>query len=191
MAPTREQLTSLLDGFEPEDDKERADLATMRRLLAELDAPFSAEQAVAHFTASTVVVDPEGTRVCLVHHRKLKRWLQPGGHLEATDATVEDAALREVREETGLASHLHPRAKRPLDVDVHVIPARGASPSHLHLDVRFLAIAEDPRRLSAHEGETLGARWFPFAEALAAADEAPLRRMLRKAMRVVATPEGA
>src|SRR5690348_7785306 len=81
MSPIREQLAALLDAYLPEDEKEREDLATMRRFLGELAEPFSAEQAVAHFTASAVVLDPEGTRVCLVHHRKLGRWLQPGGHV--------------------------------------------------------------------------------------------------------------
>jgi 8-oxo-dGTP pyrophosphatase MutT (NUDIX family) len=183
MGPTREALVTLLSSHTPEDDKERADLATMERLARELEAPFSPEQAVAHFTGSAVVVDPDGTRVCLIHHRKLGRWLQPGGHVEPSDTTMEAAAMREAHEETGLSVRPFPGASAPFDLDVHVIPAKGHLPAHLHLDVRFLLVADDPTRLVAQEAETLGARWFSFADALAAADEPAFRRMLRKCMR--------
>ena len=183
MPPTREAVVALLAAHTPEDDKERDDLATMRRLVRELEAPFSAEQAVAHFTGSAVVVDPDGTRVCLIHHRKLGRWLQPGGHVELGDESMAEAAVREAREETGLTARLHPIAPAPFDLDVHTIPAKGNAPAHLHLDVRFLLVAADPTQLVAQEAETLGARWFSFADALAAADEPAFRRMLRKCVR--------
>ena len=88
-----------------------------------------------------------GRRVLLLHHRKLDRWLQPGGHAEPGEADGEEVALREAREETGIAAlRLHPDAPRPLDVDVHAIPARGSEPAHLHLDLRYVVIAPDERR---------------------------------------------
>lgn len=178
-----EALLHLLAGHEPADAKERADLAVMRQSAAVLEAPFSAEQAGAHFTGSALVLDPPGERVCLIHHRKLGRWLQPGGHAEPADeGDLKNTALREAREETGLSVTLHPSAPSPLDVDVHAIPARKEKPGHLHLDVRFLLVAEDPEALAAQEAETLGAKWFTFSEALAMADEEPLRRMLLKAL---------
>ena len=43
-----------------------------------------------HFTASAFVVSPDGTKVLLVEHARLGRWLQPGGHIEADDRTVEE-----------------------------------------------------------------------------------------------------
>lgn len=184
-ASPRDLLHLLLAEHEPADAKERADLEVMRQSARVLAQPFSAEQEGAHFTGSAVVVDPSGSRVCLIHHRKLGRWLQPGGHAEPGDGgSLEQTALREAREETGLAVSLHPRAPVPLDVDVHGIPAKGDKPAHLHLDVRFLAVAENPDALAAQEEETLGARWFSFSEALRMADEEPLRRMLLKALHV-------
>lgn len=176
-------LLLLLADHEPADAKERADLAVMRQSAKVLQAPFSPEQEGAHFTGSALVVDPRGARVCLIHHRKLGRWLQPGGHAEPTDeGDLKRTALREAHEETGLTVALHPTAPSPLDVDVHAIPARNEKPGHLHLDVRFLLVARDPEALVAQEAETLGARWFSFSEALAMADEEPLRRMLLKAL---------
>jgi 8-oxo-dGTP pyrophosphatase MutT (NUDIX family) len=173
-------LGSLLDAVLPEDDKEQADLALLRAYGASLAEPFSRRQPVAHFTGSALVTD--GTRVALVFHRKLARWLQPGGHAEPEDGgDLSVTALREAREETGLPVRLHPTARRPLDVDVHAIPARADAAAHLHLDVRFLAVAEASAPLVKEAAEIAEVRWFTLEEALEEADDASLRRLLHKA----------
>ncbi|MFB1483343.1 NUDIX hydrolase [Corallococcus sp. RDP092CA] len=190
MAPAPAALVALLARHVPTDDKEREDLARMRHFAASLEAPFSRSQAEAHFTGSAVVVDAAGGRVALLHHAKLQRWLQPGGHAEAGDGgDMEATALREAREETGCRVHLHPTAPRPLDVDVHVIPARKDEPEHRHLDVRYLVVAEDPEALAHDPAESFGIQWLGWDEALTRADEAPLRRMLLKA-RALGQPGG-
>jgi len=178
-------LIELLAAHHPEDEKERADLAAMRDFATSLAEPFSRAQWPAHFTGSAVVVTPDGARVCLVLHAKLQRWLQPGGHADAADlGAMETTALREAREETGLEVSLHHAAPRPLDVDVHVIPARKADPEHRHLDVRYLVVAANPEALAHDPNESHGAQWLSWEDALARADEAPLRRMLEKARRL-------
>jgi 8-oxo-dGTP pyrophosphatase MutT (NUDIX family) len=166
----------------PTDGKERADLAAMCVYAQTLSEPFSRKQWPAHFTGSAVVLDPTGTRVCMLLHGKLKRWLQPGGHVEPEDlGDLETAALREAREETGLDVSLHPTAPRPFDVDAHVIPAKGDEPQHTHLDVRYAVVASNPEALKFDPNESGGARWLTFDEALALADDAALKRMLLKA----------
>ncbi len=177
-------LEDLLRRHVPADDKERNDLESMRRFARSLAEPFSRAQEQAHFTGSAVVVDPPGERVCLVHHGKLNRWLQPGGHADAADGgSMHATALREAREETGLRVRLHERAPQPLDVDVHPIPERKAEPAHLHLDVRYLVVAENPDELAHDPAESHGARWLSWDEALSAAAEPALRRLLSKARR--------
>ena len=179
-------LTALLEGHRPEDDKERADLAAMLQFSRTLAEPFSRSQWPAHFTGSAVVVSPDGEQVCLVLHAKLNRWLQPGGHADAVDeGQLEATALREASEETGLEVVLHPTAPAPLDVDVHVIPARKADPEHQHLDVRYLVVASNPHALRHDPNESHGAQWLTWDEALRRADEPPLARMLHKARRAV------
>ncbi len=180
-------LTSLLAGFAPTEGKEALDLALMRDFAQALADPFSRSQWPAHFTGSAVVVSPDGQRVCLLLHGKLNRWLQPGGHADSADqGSMEQTALREAREETGLEVKLHPQAPVPFDLDVHVIPARKSEPEHRHLDVRYLVVALDPDALAHDPGESHGAQWLGWDEALRRADEEPLRRMLEKARRLVA-----
>lgn len=183
----RQALNQMLSQVQGTDDKERADVARMSQLAQSLEAPFSRGQPAAHFTGSAVVVDPSGARVCLIHHGKLHRWLQPGGHSEEGDAgDMEQTALREAREETGCQVTLWPGAPRPLDVDIHRIPARKDEPEHEHLDVRYLVRANNPEALQHDPNESFGAQWLSWDDALARADEAPLRRMLEKAKAVCA-----
>jgi 8-oxo-dGTP pyrophosphatase MutT (NUDIX family) len=179
-----ERLDALLAAVEPTDDKERADLALMRAQRALLPEPLSRSQPAAHFTGSAVVTD--GRRVALVHHRKLGRWLQPGGHVEPADGDdLLATALREAAEETGCPVVPHPTAPRPLDVDVHPIPSRGMEPAHLHLDLRFLVLTDQPDALRADPGESESVRWFEFDEALHRASTAEMKRLLSKARRLL------
>lgn len=173
-------LLETLRTVQAADEKETADLNVMRAFAASLEAPYSRKQWPAHFTGSAVVVTPDGARVCLVLHAKLNRWLQPGGHADAADGgDMAQTALREAREETGLDVEL--KLPAPLDVDVHVIPARKDEPEHRHLDVRFLVVAKNPDALAHDPNESHGAQWLTWEEALARADEAPLKRLLLKA----------
>jgi 8-oxo-dGTP pyrophosphatase MutT (NUDIX family) len=181
---TGEEIQKALRSHLPLDGKEARDLQAMRRYAGELAAPTSRDQPEAHFTASALVVDPSGEHVALIHHRKIGRWLQPGGHVEPDDATLADGALREAREELGIEVSLHPTAPRPLDVDVHEFPAREGKPAHLHLDVRFLLVAAE-RDLAHDAAEAHGATWFAWDDALAIAGERPLARMLEKARAIV------
>jgi 8-oxo-dGTP pyrophosphatase MutT (NUDIX family) len=126
--------------------------------------------------------------VLLLHHVKLHRWLQPGGHGEPGETRGENVASREVAEETGVTARLHPEAPRPFDVDIHTIPARKLDARHEHLDLRYLFIADPREPLCAESPDGLGPalpgpslRWFDVDEALAMDLDPGLKRMIRKA----------
>lgn len=164
---------------EPVDEREAA---SQRRFLVELDRlerPFDERADPVHVTASAIVVTPDHDAVILHLHKRLGLWLQPGGHIDPGE-TPADAALREVREETGLGDARH--AVDPpvvMHVDVHPGPK-----GHTHLDVRYLVHASgEPCPVG---DESPDVRWFSWAEALAVADPG-----LAGALRALAPAEPA
>ncbi len=130
-----------------------------------------------HVTASAWVVDDAREHALLLHHAKLNRWLQPGGHLDAGDATAAHGALREALEETGLPGLAMPSPEL-FDVDVHAIAARRIEPAHLHYDLRYLIIS--PERDARISGESLGAKWLPIDTIVAGGFESSITRMALK-----------
>ena len=139
--------------------------------------PFHRETLAGHFTGSAWLVSADGERVLLMHHRKLQRWLQLGGHADG-EADLSSVALREAEEESGLVDlEVLPDI---FDVDLHRIPARRDEPEHWHYDVRYVVIARGSEAFTVNE-ESLALAWRPVAELAAdpAADPS-LRRMAAK-----------
>jgi 8-oxo-dGTP pyrophosphatase MutT (NUDIX family) len=111
-----------------------------------------------HLTASTLVVSSAGTSVLLTLHAKAQRWFQLGGHCEESDPTLAQAALREAVEESGLAElALDPV---PVQLSEHPVPFCDPRGTVRHLDVRFVAVADDT---AVHEAsdESVDVRWWP------------------------------
>lgn len=159
----------------PADAREVESCRLMIESLDRLRHPFDRFADPTHVTASAIIVGPRG--VILHLHRRLGRWLQPGGHLEPRERP-DQAVLRECAEETGLPA-VHP-AGGPLliHVDVH-----RAADDHVHLDPRYLLLAPDVEPAPA-PGESREVAWFTWEEAAALADTA-LSGALRSARRVV------
>ncbi|MCC6954638.1 MAG: NUDIX hydrolase [Deltaproteobacteria bacterium] len=136
-----------------------------------------------HITGSGWVLSPDLSHVLLLHHRKLDKWLQPGGHADGDDV-VERVALREIAEETGvieielLGSSTEPL---PFDLDIHRIPANTCEPEHEHYDMRYLFRAKS-RQLAPCVVETKGADWFPLEQVAALNGERAITRMIEKTL---------
>ena len=177
----RAALSAALDAYVAEDDAESGSLVRLRAFVAGPADPFDRATPEGHVTGSAVVARPDASEFLLVLHRKLSRWLQPGGHTEEADTSVFDTALREAREETGIARLEAPFGRTILDVDVHAIPARGRDPAHSHFDVRYLFVTCDEARPEASEDPTRPLRWASLEEAVALGADASLERALRKA----------
>jgi 8-oxo-dGTP pyrophosphatase MutT (NUDIX family) len=146
-------------------------------LAAETAEPFSRDQfEPGHFTASGFVVSPDGASTLLVYHRRLDRWLQPGGHIDPEDPSAEAAARREVIEETGVRLADEPGVL--IDLDVHPIPPGKGEPAHDHFDVRF-RFAASATSLDADRSEVRDARWFPYDAVTKVGDDS-VRRVVRR-----------
>jgi len=179
-------LLAVLRGHVPADAAERRDLARIVSFAETYRDPFDRSIVEGHLTGSALVVSPDGAAVLLLHHRKLERWLQPGGHAEPGEAAGEAVALREAREETGIPGlRLHPTAPRPLDVDVHDIPARRDEPAHQHLDLRYLVLAPSGARGRRLVAEARALRWFGWDELEPLDLDAGLVRALAKARAIL------
>ena len=170
----------------PADAAEATDLAHIRAFVAAHDQPFDRKILEGHLTASAVIVAANRRSVRLVHHRRLDRWLQPGGHGEPGETEGGAVALREALEETGIAGLVrHPLVPGLLDVDVHRIPARGDVPEHDHLDLRYLFVAPPDATLQRCIEETRDARWFTWDELAAVGLDPAAHRMFGKAQAIV------
>jgi 8-oxo-dGTP pyrophosphatase MutT (NUDIX family) len=172
--PQRLELAELLRRFQREQPAQRALAGEFIALFDDAGPVFERRRLAGHFTASAFVVSADGQRALLLHHRKLQRWLQPGGHADG-DADLARVALREAEEETGLRG----LTVEPLifDLDRHAIPARGAEPEHWHWDVRYVVrcTSDETPRINS---ESRDVAWRRIDELAADASLDPsIRRM--------------
>lgn len=170
-------LDALLHGYRARWPQEAACVDLFIALAADPGNPYVRERTQGHFTASSWLVSSDGARTLLTHHRKLGLWLQPGGHADG-DRDLQRVALREAREETGLAGLVVEPGI--FDLDRHWIPEHRGVPAHWHYDVRYVVRAgADERFVVSAESHALAWRGVVEVEADPAMD-ASLRRMARK-----------
>ncbi|AKD55277.1 NUDIX hydrolase [Spirosoma radiotolerans] len=173
----REPLITLLQEHTPADATEQAMTQATIAFVRTYPNCFDRSLLIGHVTGSAWIVSPDREQVLLIHHRKLDRWLQPGGHADG-DPDVAAVALREAQEETGLTS-LKRIGAGIFDVDVHEIPLRKNVPAHLHYDIRFLFEA-DFMEAFGNSNEITNIQWFSVEKAKSLTDSESILRMLRK-----------
>ncbi|MCB9883383.1 MAG: NUDIX domain-containing protein [Planctomycetes bacterium] len=180
MALDLDGALALISSFEP-DGIESYEQARTAMIALIRDVPNPAMRTTfepGHLTASAIVLSPDKDHVLLVHHKRLLRWLQPGGHIEARDTTLEAAARREVFEETG-ASLPRDVAGVLLGLDVHAIPAARGEPEHLHHDVLFGFVASEDRIRVSEESHAV--QWAARRDLDRYEPDAPLARTVLRA----------
>ncbi len=128
-------------------------------LLAHPDA-FQRTHLPGHITGSAWILNEAKDQTLLVHHAKLNKWVQPGGHADG-DENILAVAVREAQEETGI---IHFNVHSTLfDIDVHTIPARTDFPQHQHYDVRFVLEAI-PNQTIVVSDESHDVKWIPLQD---------------------------
>jgi 8-oxo-dGTP pyrophosphatase MutT (NUDIX family) len=151
----------------PDAEQDRLRLAYLNHLAEHPDGMWKACRD-GHVTASALVVDADGERVLLTLHRKLRMWLQTGGHCEPGDTGLAAAALREATEESGIAG-LSLVSDGPVRLDRHLTPCAW------HLDVQY-AVRAPRGAVEEVSEESLDLGWFAFAE-LADATDTSVQRL--------------
>jgi len=173
-----EHLFELLSRYSAKDNKEIGYLGNMKSLLSKSTSPFSRDEfEPGHFTASAFVLSPDKSSILMIFHSKLRRWLQPGGHIEVSDSDVIQAAMREVLEETGVAGGTV-IGDGLFDLDIHTIPARKIEPAHSHFDLRILLVAESLE--IAANSDAVAAKWVPLSEVGAVESDESVMRAVAK-----------
>jgi 8-oxo-dGTP pyrophosphatase MutT (NUDIX family) len=174
----RADLSALLCAYR-EHPTHAAEAATIDRYRAFIEAHddcFARSCLEGHITGSAFIVNEALDKVLLVHHRKLGKWLQPGGHCEAGESALQ-AALREAHEETGITGRVA-LGGALFDLDIHAIPERAHEPGHFHYDARFLLIAREDEPVLSGESHALA--WLDIAEALRRNPEPSMLRPLSR-----------
>lgn len=151
---------------------------TIPRFLTLLQDPraYQRNHLPGHITGSAWIIDAQRRQTLLVHHAKLGKWVQPGGHADG-DENILAVALREAREETGLG-RLSVVAGF-FDIDIHPIPARPEMPGHDHYDVRFLLEADPTEPVIVSE-ESFAVQWIEISELEKFTRERSVLRMREK-----------
>ena len=174
----REPLLHLLHNYEAFDRTETAHRKHFIDFITQHPDCFERTLAVGHITGSAWIVDSARQQTLLLHHRKLDRWFQPGGHCDG-DADVQRVAFREATEETNLV--VKPIHRTIFDLDIHLIPGNPREAAHLHYDVRFLFEA-DPTPLLEPNSESKALAWVPLGEVSRYNSEESVRRMVAKTL---------
>lgn len=153
-----------IDSFDLYNTSYEDELPFITRFAALLlsDRCFHRDHLPGHITGSAWILNKKKTHVLLVHHAKLNKWLQPGGHADGEE-NVLSVAMREVNEETGLI-HFKELVPGIFDIDIHTIPARADFPEHLHYDIRYALIATEDDEVIEVSAESHDVKWIALEE---------------------------
>lgn len=173
----RELLLKKLNLYQTEWEEEKEMHGKMVEFLQREPNAYHRSCLEGHMTASAWILNETNDSVLLLHHAKLNKWLQPGGHADG-DENLAGVALKEAEEETGLKS-VRLSSDDIYDIDIHKIPARKQDPEHFHFDVRFLLKADINEPLIQNE-ESNALKWIPLENIREFTEEHSVLRMLYK-----------
>ena len=126
-----------------------------------------------HFTASAFLLNSDRSKFLLLHHRKLDKWFQPGGHCDGNQNLLE-VSMKEAKEESGI-NEIRPISEKIYDIDIHLIPEIHNEKEHYHYDIRFLLQTIDNDFLIKNR-ESKEIKWVSFD----GIDEFPINENLRR-----------
>ena len=173
----RNQLLKLLADYSQDYPLETDCVNNIIEFVKQYDSCFQRSLAIGHITGSAWTVNNAGTHTLLTHHKKLNKWLQPGGHTDG-ESDVLQVAIREAEEESGL-TQLQVEDPEIFDVDIHKIPTRASEVQHLHYDIRFALRAHGSEKFIVSD-ESHDLAWVEIAQLADYNSEESMLRMARK-----------
>ena len=158
-------------------DEEQKYIRAFLELLNHQDC-FQRTHLPGHVTGSAWIVNADRSKTLLVHHAKLHKWVQPGGHADG-DENILNVALREAEEETGLTNLKS--SNTIFDLDIHVIPSRKDFPEHFHYDIRFLVEGDESEKIIVSD-ESHDVKWVSLNDLEKFTKERSVLRMKDKVL---------
>jgi len=150
-------LIELLEEYFPIANEELLCKEQMIDFVKKYNNCFDRSLSIGHVTASAWLLNNDKSMALLMHHAKLDKWIQLGGHCDG-NPDVLAVAIKEAQEESGI-QNISPINKKIFDIDIHLFPATSQNKGHYHYDVRFLLQATGKEFIvQNHESKEL--RWI-------------------------------
>ena len=161
-------LLEEIKNYQPLNPQEARDKEQMIWYITHHTNYLERENLTAHFSASIWTVNKEGTKTLMVYHNIYNSWSWIGGHADGVQ-DLRSVALRELWEETGVKNAVLASPEifslEILTVNGHIKKGEYV-PSHLHLNVTYLAEADENEVLIVNKNENQAVKWWSFADAL-------------------------
>lgn len=138
---------------------------------------FEQSLEVGHITASAWLLNKDQSKALLMHHMKLNKWFQLGGHCDGNPDTLA-VAIKEAQEESGI-NNIEPVNQEIFDIDIHFIPENKREKAHYHYDVRFLLRVTSDEKISQNR-ESKELRWIGQNKTDLPTDNPSVVRMFNK-----------
>jgi len=176
----RKHLLLLLQDYQPTDEEKEAK-ERMIQFIQQHENCFERSLQKGHITASAWLLHKSSDKALLMHHTKLDKWFQLGGHCDG-DPHVLQVALKEAQEESGI-SHIQAVSNEIFDIDIHLIPKNQKEPAHYHYDVRFLLQVMSEEQVQQNN-ESKELRWIDKYSPQLPTQERSVIRMFEKWHRI-------
>lgn len=163
----RKALCEKLEHFLHKNPDRKDDVTRLLQFVRHTPACFERSNSAGHITGSAWLLNPVGDKALMTQHRKLKRWLQLGGHADGQGDTLA-VALREAEEESGIGG-IGVVSDEIFDIDIHLIPKRPGEAAHYHYDIRYLLRAPHENFRVSAESDALA--WWSAEDFIRRAHE--------------------
>lgn len=175
-------LLEELKKYKPYNEQEERDKEVMIKFIDTFDDVLTRNNEIAHFTASSWVLNKEGTKVLMIYHNIYDSWAWTGGHADGEEDLL-NVALREVKEETGI-KNIKPIKEdifsiETITVDGHIKNGKYVS-SHLHMNVTYLLQTSENEKLFVKPDENSGVMWVDIDKSIDKSNEPWMKGIYKK-----------
>lgn len=161
-------LSQDIKDYSPLNPQEVCDRRLMLEFMIRNPNHLERQNQTGHFSASVWTVNRERTKTLMVYHNIYDSWSWIGGHADGME-DLRSVALRELQEETGVKNAV---LVNPDIFSLEILTVNGHMrkgiyvPSHLHMNVTYLAEADEKEELTVNESENQAVKWWSFEDAL-------------------------